>query len=203
MLDTLFLACFGFGTSFAILAGALHLVGGTSELPALDALEGGWVVTKFASPTAILAGMIGFGGMGHVALGSLALGAPLALGAAGAAGLAIGIPTGMFVRRLRQDTGLLLEASVDGLPAVVTVAIPEGGVGEIQFERRGLRASEAARGARGQAFARGSEVAIVGYVDGVAEVASLGLEDEAEGLAALPAAKPEAQALPQGDPDPA
>ena len=52
----------------------------------------------------------------------------------------------------------------------LTVGIPPGGVGEIQFVKAGRRRGEAARAVNGAALPRGAEVVITGYDRGVAVV---------------------------------
>ena len=52
----------------------------------------------------------------------------------------------------------------------ISVSVPAGGTGEVIFSKAGARRSEAARGLEGRPIARGTEVVITAYQDGFAIV---------------------------------
>jgi hypothetical protein len=62
------------------------------------------------------------------------------------------------------------EYRLEGTVGKVSVAVPSGGTGEVQFEKGGTRRSEAARALGGVAIPRGAEVVITTYADGFATV---------------------------------
>lgn len=90
-------------------------------------------------------------------------------------GVASGIALGNFLTRFfRTSPESLLDADssrLEGRLGKVSMAIHEGGVGEVIFTAKGgARQSIGARSANGQPIPDGSEIVILGYQDGVARV---------------------------------
>jgi hypothetical protein len=90
-------------------------------------------------------------------------------------GVASGIALGNFlVRFFRTSPESLLDAEssrLEGRLGRISMAIREGGVGEVIFTAKGGgRQSIAARSADGQPISDGAEIVILGYQDGVARV---------------------------------
>jgi hypothetical protein len=90
-------------------------------------------------------------------------------------GVASGVALGNFlVRFFRTSPESLLDADssrLEGRLGKVSMAIREGGVGEVIFTAKGgARQSIGARSADGQPIPGGAEIVILGYQDGVARV---------------------------------
>jgi hypothetical protein len=90
-------------------------------------------------------------------------------------GVASGIALGNFLTRFfRTSPESLLDADssrLEGRLGKVSMAIHEGGVGEVIFTAKGgARQSIGARSADGQPIPDGAEIVILGYQDGVARV---------------------------------
>jgi hypothetical protein len=90
-------------------------------------------------------------------------------------GVASGITLGNFLTRFfRTSPESLLDADssrLEGRLGKVSMAIREGGVGEVIFTGKGgARQSIGARSADGQPIPDGAEIVILGYQDGVARV---------------------------------
>lgn len=77
------------------------------------------------------------------------------------------------------------ETATEGVLGVVTGVIREGGTGEIQFTQNGSRRFAAARSDTGTMLARGTEVVVMRYEQGIAYVRTW---DEVAGEASSPAA---------------
>jgi hypothetical protein len=122
--------------------------------------------------SSLLGGLTWFGATGYL----LTRFGEFSLLAALVGALAVGALGWYLVARF---LGLILQGEVEMDPAdyrlegtvgKLTVGIPEGGTGEIVFEKAGTRRSEAARAIGGAAIPRGSEVVITSYADGFALV---------------------------------
>jgi hypothetical protein len=90
-------------------------------------------------------------------------------------GVASGVALGNFLTRFfRTSPESLLDADssrLEGRLGKVSMAIREGGVGEVIFTAKGgARQSIGARSADGQPIPDGAEIVILGYRDGVARV---------------------------------
>jgi membrane protein implicated in regulation of membrane protease activity len=194
-METVFLACFVFGLLFTLASLALGAIGGGHFGHAGHMGHAGDVghaghaghldhgshgahhdVSRGETPlfnaSSVVAGLTWFGATGYVLtrLGDWAL--PAALLSA----LAVGALGWYLVARF---LGLILKGEVELDPAdfrlegtvgQVSVRIPSGGTGEVQFEKGGTRRSEAARAMGGAAIPRGTEVVITSYADGFATV---------------------------------
>jgi membrane protein implicated in regulation of membrane protease activity len=119
------------------------------------------------------------------------------------AGLVGAFLIALFLGRLMAGERVMdaRQYRLPGTLARVTVGIPSPGVGEIVFVKGGVRRGEAARSRTGRPIARGTQVVILDYRQGVAEVQPF---DEllAEGDTP-PHAMPdgEREALPDGEHD--
>jgi membrane protein implicated in regulation of membrane protease activity len=194
-METVFLACFAFGLLFTLASLVLGAVGGGHFGHVGHAGHGGHVghlghaghadpgshgahhaaskgETPLFNASSVVAGLTWFGAAGYVLLrlGDWALPGAL-LGA-----LAVGALGWYLVARF---LGLILKGEVEMDPAdyrlegtvgQVSVSIPRGGTGEVQFEKGGTRRGEAARALGGAAIPRGTEVVITSYVNGFATV---------------------------------
>ena len=194
-LQTIFLACFGFGALFTVgslvlgvashaagahvHAGAGHAHGGhgaghaahaatDDQMGLLHGLHG----LPLLNPSSVLGFLTWFGAAGYLLTryaGWAVL--PVLLGAL----LAGAISWYLIARFL----GLILagEREMDpadyrlvGTVGRISVTVPAGGTGEMIFSKAGARRSEAARGLEGRPIARGTEVVITAYEDGFAIV---------------------------------
>src|SRR5204863_4168840 len=77
------------------------------------------------------------------------------------------------ILRPRSDPAALTGRRLAGTVAMVTVAIPKGGVGRIAFGASGRRSSRAARCSDGESIERGTKVVIVDTCARVTHVRSL------------------------------
>jgi membrane protein implicated in regulation of membrane protease activity len=178
-MEAVFLACFLFGTVFTLVTAVLGV--GHHGLDAGHAHVGGHHGFHGAAddhPLFILnlSTLIGFltwfGAVGYLLLHMAGWALLPALVVAVALGVAVAMLIGWFVAKIRAGDREMKPADyrIEGTVAKVTVSIPADGVGEIVFTLADSRRSEAARGESGQAIARETEVAIVGYDKGVATV---------------------------------
>lgn len=122
--------------------------------------------------SSILAFLTWFGGAGYLFMthqhwpAVLAAVAAMPIGLAGAALIAF-----IFAKLKAGSRYRSAEADApEGKLGMVTVSLPENGVGEIVFSQEGVRRSEAARGLNGQPVPKGTEVLILDYEDGIAIV---------------------------------
>jgi membrane protein implicated in regulation of membrane protease activity len=79
----------------------------------------------------------------------------------------------LFLRRVllvRDHTMRPRDYALPGLVATVSLAIREGGTGEISYTQGGTRKSSAARAEGGEAIALGIEVVVLRFENGVAHV---------------------------------
>jgi membrane protein implicated in regulation of membrane protease activity len=171
-METVFLACFAIGLLFTIASLALghiphvgmhigHAPGG-DQGQALPLLNG----------SSLVGGLTWFGAAGYVLTRLAGFSVPAALVGA----IAVGALGWYLVARF---LGLILRGEVEmdptdyrleGTVGRLSVAIPSGGTGEIQFDKAGTRRSESARATGGRSLPRGAEVVITSYADGFATV---------------------------------
>jgi hypothetical protein len=102
------------------------------------------------------------------------LGWPVAIATtvAAVAGAIGGLTVAIYLARLRSGERIMDPADyrIEGTLARVSISMGVNGIGEIVFEKQGVRHSEAARSLDGSALPKGTEVLIVSYANGVAEV---------------------------------
>lgn len=178
-MESFLLGCFIVGLLFSLASGVLSATQGT-----LDGLDGlGKVKTpqmegsgKFGLPTfnlsALMVFLTWFGGVAWSAL----VFTPVGLAGSLALGVALGIPAYTLVIRFfgflasSHSMRSLADDQLLGTLARVSVSIPEQGVGEIVFTKQNSQRVEGAKEASGQAIAKGTEVVITGYDQGLATV---------------------------------
>ncbi len=197
-METLFLACFVFGLLFTLASVVLGSVGGGhlghgggggghAHIGHVHPISHSGVhvshgahevhadtrtAIPFLNASSVVGGITWFGAAGYV----LTRLSDWALPAALAGALAVGALGWYLVARF---LGLILKGEVEmnpddyrleGTVGQITVGIPQGGTGEIVFEKAGTRRSEAARALGGAAIPHGAEVVITSYADGFALV---------------------------------
>ena len=175
-MESLFLACFAFGTLFTLISVVLGMAGDglghvhhgghvghgthhTMSLPLLNASSVVGALTWFGAAGYLLLRL------GDWALPVAILGALLA-GAAGWYLVARFLKLVLSGERVMDPDDYRLEGTI----GQITVGSPAGGTGEVVFSKAGGRRSEAARSTSGAAIPRGSEVVITTYADGFATV---------------------------------
>lgn len=142
----------------------------------LAAAEGGDAHAGHVSPLnlqTITAFLAFFGGVGWVLYGSVGLAPALALIAATIAGVIGGGVVFVFLVKVLVAGQRFMDPSLsqmEGTVAQVSIPIRAGGTGEIVYAREGVRHSEGARSASGQAIDAGTEVVVVRYERGLAYV---------------------------------
>jgi membrane protein implicated in regulation of membrane protease activity len=176
MMESVFLACFLFGTVFTLVTavfGVGHhgLDAGHQGFPSAHGIADDNPLLVFNMST-VVGFLTWFGAAGYLLLHHAGWSLQPTLVVAAVVGLAVGMFIAWFLATVKSgDRDMKAEDyRLEGTVARVTVTIPENGVGEIIFTLAGARRSEAARHESGAAIARETEVAIVSYVDGVARV---------------------------------
>ncbi len=201
-METFFLACFAIGLLFTLASFVLGGVHGMGQHVG-HVGHGGDVghvghgasgSTPLLNGSSFVGGLTWFGAAGFilVRLGWFSL--PVAVIAA----LAVGA-LGWYV--IARYLGMILKGEVEMDPAdyrlegnlgKLSVGIPNGGTGEVLFEKGGTRRSESARALGGSAIPRGAEVVITAYQDGFATVQPWGEFVAAREALYAPADKKEA-----------
>ena len=114
-----------------------------------------------------------FGGTGYILTRHSHFVATASLGFSIVAGLFAGAIVFRFMARIVKATDAQLldwDHRIEGSVGFVSSPIRENGTGEVIFEQNSVRKSLAARSADGQPVAKGTEVAIERYEDGIAYV---------------------------------
>ena len=184
-LQSIFLACFGFGALFTVGSlvlgmadgfgnGAFHMGGhGVGHGGGhAGAHHHGWHSLPLLNPSSALGFLTWFGAAGYLLTRYAGWAVvPVFLGA-----LVAGAISWFLIARF---LGLILagEREMDpadyrlvGTVGRITVSVPAGGTGEVIFSKAGARRSEAARALEGRPIARGTEVVITAYQGGFAIV---------------------------------
>jgi membrane protein implicated in regulation of membrane protease activity len=172
----------------------------THGAPGWDGLLQGLPVLNLSSLVAFLTW---FGAAGFLLLHFASWPLLGAVAVAIVAGLVGAFLIALFLGRLMAGERVMdaRQYRLPGTLARVTISIPSTGAGEIVFVKGGVRRGEAARSRTGRPIARGTQVVILDYRQGVADVQPF---DEllAEGDTppdAMPDGEPEA--LPDGEHD--
>jgi len=172
-----YLVCFlvGFSLSaLALLAGSVHLhlphlhLHHGVRLPGGRATDLGWF--NFGTIAAFLAW---FGGTGYLLERYYHVWVVLALGVAMLSGLGASSVVFWFLARvlLAQEAPLdPADYDMVGVLGKLSVAIREGGTGELIYSQQGTRRVTGARSEMGEAIPRGSEVVVERYEKGIAYV---------------------------------
>jgi membrane protein implicated in regulation of membrane protease activity len=186
-MTTFYLICFTLGLSLTVLSGLgafTHLHFGHVHLHPGHGGHGhvhvpnarGSVTKSSVSPVngfTLAAFLCWFGGCGYLLSRSHDFGMFVVLALATITGLAGGAILFWFlVKVLLPHEHELTAADTDivGILGVVTGLVREGGVGEIQFSQNGSRRFAPARSEAGVALARGTEVVVMRYEQGIAYV---------------------------------
>ncbi len=131
-------------------------------------------LARFLNLYALLTFLFWFGLIGYVLKNLAHVGSLLASFAGGAVGVVGAVLITMIMRRLMgRDDGELTAESSDliGTLATVSMSIRAGGIGEIIYTKgTGGRKSLGARSVDNRPIARDTEVVIVGYEKGIAQV---------------------------------
>ena len=193
-MESIFLACFIFGTLFTVATIALgfaghaaahfghgpaHLghdaahLGHDSAHLGHDTAQVGHVSGQpWLNASSVVGALTWFGAAGYLMLrlGDWALPAVFigALIAAGVGWYLVARFLGLVLAGEREMDPA--DYRLEGTVGQVTVSIPRGGTGEVVFAKAGSRRSEAARAQGGGPIPRGSEVVITTYADGFATV---------------------------------
>jgi membrane protein implicated in regulation of membrane protease activity len=176
-----YLFCFLVGTALSVLsfmAGALHV-----HLPLKlhmhvhlphpqGASHGGGPHISWFNATTVLAFLAWFGGVGYLMSKYSHVETLLVAGIATAAGMMAGWVVLRFLVKLVGPSEPLREADrrIIGALGTVSMNIRENGTGEIIFPVGGARRCSGARSSDGKPIAKGSEVVIERYENGIAYV---------------------------------
>lgn len=122
----------------------------------------------------IMAAFLTAFGVGGIVARYYDLSHPVASGIGVATGIAMAAVVYQFAKLLysQQASSVLRMEGLVGATAEVSVAIPEGGVGQIAMSSSGMRSEHIARSGDGQAIRRGTTVVITG-VGGEAVIVAL------------------------------
>lgn len=118
----------------------------------------------------LVAFCMGFGGVGYIVSRWGLVGLVLAIPLAAAGGVAAAWLIYRFLKLLVRGERELPPTSYVGVVGQLTVPIREGGTGEIVYSQNDVRQVTAARSSNGTAIARGEQVVILRYDQGVAYV---------------------------------
>jgi membrane protein implicated in regulation of membrane protease activity len=183
---TVYLICFTLGLSLTVLSalGAfshihfghvhLHLGHGHSHVHVPNVR--GAVTKSSVSPVngfTLAAFLCWFGGCGYLLARSGDFGLFVVLAIATITGLAGGAILFWFLVKVllpHEHEMTAAETDIVGILGVVTGTIREDGTGEIQFSQNGSRRFAPARSEAGVALARGTEVVVMRYEQGIAYV---------------------------------
>src|SRR5213594_2300678 len=131
---------------------------------------GGGVHFSWLNASTAMAFLAWFGGTGYILTRHSHFVAVVSLGFSIVAGLVAGLIVFRFMARIVKATDAQLldwDHRIEGSVGFVSSPIRENGTGEVIFEQNSVRKSLAARSADGQPVAKGTEVAIERYEDGI------------------------------------
>jgi len=131
-------------------------------------------VLSFINPTSIVLFLLGFGFFGYVFHNTAHLALPFSLVLAGIGGVVIAAVLLVALSRIFGESEANTVQDVSdrtGLLGKVSITLQENGIGEIIYvSPGGMRKSIAARSVDGGRIERDTEVVVIGYQRGVAEV---------------------------------
>lgn len=182
----LYLICFGVGSLWSVvslLAGGLHLGhfghghghghigGGHPHTGHSDSFVGAWI-GSLLNPACLAIFLAWFGGGGYLLTRHSSFGVLPDAVIAAAAGLSGAFVLGVFLRWLQAHEQPLDPADDDmiGVLGRVSSTIRPSGVGEVIYERNGVRRAVGARPEDGIEIGRGEEVIVTRYEKGLAYV---------------------------------
>jgi hypothetical protein len=187
-LSLLFIACFAFGALYLVLGFILGFLG---DLTGGDHPghphhghghanhghgHGGFSLWTVINPTSIVLFLVGFGLLGYTLHNTSPLQVTLILVIASGGGILISALMLMLLYRVfMQEKEIPAKDVVDrtGLLGKVSLTIPENGLGEVLYLSPGkVRKSIPARSVDGRKLERDTEVVVVNFQHGVAEVAT-------------------------------
>jgi membrane protein implicated in regulation of membrane protease activity len=149
-----------------------HHAGGGGGAALRGSAKAGSYISWFNASTA-MAFLAWFGGTGYILTKHSHFVAYTSLTIATIAGLFAGFLVFRFMAKIIKTTEAQLlewDFRMEGAVGIVSSSIRQGGVGEVLFEQNGVRKSVAARAEDGTSLARGAEVVIARYEDGIAYV---------------------------------
>ena len=114
-----------------------------------------------------------FGGIGYLLTTRSRLVALAALGVSAATGILAASAVFRFMAKLVKATEAQMldwDYRIEGVVGTISAQIRENGVGEVTFEQNGVRKSLSARTEDPQSLAKGTEVVIARYDNGIAYV---------------------------------
>ncbi len=127
----------------------------------------------FNIPT-IMAALTWFGGVGYILKKTVGLGGEVAIVLAVLSGVVGGAIMFVLLARvlwpMMSKPMLSSDYRLPGTPARVVSSIRAGGVGEIVYVKNGTRFTAGAAGSNGEPIPRGTEVVILSYEKGIAQV---------------------------------
>ena len=151
-----------------------HGHGGDGDAPTGKAVaKTGHAGPSFLNLSTLMAFLTWFGGAGYILRVFYGAWGPVALGAGAGLGLLGASLVFLFLSRVLYASQRVLDRSDYELPgtlARVTSSIRQGGTGEIVYTKGDSRYVASARGLNGQAIARGADVVIMRYAQGIAYV---------------------------------
>ena len=176
-LSDVYLFCFAFGFFFsliAVLTGHLHLPWDAphAHVEGLGQTHSHGPLSPFNFGT-LAAFLAWFGGTGYLTTRFYGLWYVTTLMAAIVAGLAGAWLVYLFLSRVLMRPGEQLDPAdyrMEGVLGLVSGAIRAGGIGEILFSQAGVRRSAPARSEDGTAIAKGVEVVVTKFDEGIAYV---------------------------------
>jgi membrane protein implicated in regulation of membrane protease activity len=218
---TIYLICFTLGLSLTVLSALgvfthlhighahlhLHPGHGAGHAHVGGAHGAGKASVSPVNGFTLAAFLCWFGGCGYLLARSHDFGMWVVLSVATITGLAGGALLFWFLMKvLLPHEHELTAADTDilGVLGTVTGPVREGGTGEIQFSQGGARRFAHARSEAGVALARGTEVVVMRYEQGIAyvrpwdELSGEGAEISGDGMAREPQRQPRSSSGPDG-----
>jgi membrane protein implicated in regulation of membrane protease activity len=179
--ELFYLICFVVGfafTAISFLTGTLHLHlhmpgHGHFHVGHAHGAKSGSGMLMFLNPMAIAVFLAWFGGTGYLLVHLRHIWVFAGLAISSLAGFAGGSIVLLFLTRVLMKHDYTLDPAdfeMVGVLGSVSGAIRRGGTGEMIFEQQGVRKASAARAERDEEIARGEEVVVTRYENGVAYV---------------------------------
>jgi membrane protein implicated in regulation of membrane protease activity len=179
--ELLYLICFVVGfafTAISFLTGTLHLHlhmpgHGHFHVGHAHGAKSGSGMLMFLNPMAIAVFLAWFGGTGYLLVHLRHIWVFAGLAISSLAGFAGGSIVLLFLTKVLMKHDYTLDPAdfeMVGVLGSVSGAIRRGGTGEMIFEQQGVRKASAARAERDEEIARGEEVVVTRYENGVAYV---------------------------------
>jgi membrane protein implicated in regulation of membrane protease activity len=179
--ELFYLICFVVGfafTAISFLTGTLHLHlhmpgHGHFHVGHAHGAKSGSGMLMFLNPMAIAVFLAWFGGTGYLLVHLRHIWVFAGLAISSLAGFAGGSIVLLFLTKVLMKHDYTLDPAdfeMVGVLGSVSGAIRRGGTGEMIFEQQGVRKASAARAERDEEIARGEEVVVTRYENGVAYV---------------------------------